>query len=120
MSNTEKVKGSLNITDEMLNELTEGLRTREDVFGKEGLFRQLQKAVLEKMLNKELDFHLSSEKQPSGPGNYRNGKGHKTVKSESGEIPLDTPRDRDGTFEPLIVPKRQRRIGILDSAIMTL
>jgi transposase-like protein len=66
MSNTEKVKESLNITDEMLNELTEGLRTQEYVFGKDGLFRQLQKAVLEKMLNKELDFHLSSEKQSSG------------------------------------------------------
>jgi transposase-like protein len=63
MSNTEKVKESLNITDEMLNELTEGLRTQEDVFGKDYLFRQLQKAVLEKMLNKELDFHLSSGKQ---------------------------------------------------------
>jgi transposase-like protein len=72
------------------------------------------------MLNKGLDFHLSYEKQSSQPGNYRNGKGHKTVKSESGEIPLDTPRDRDGTFEPLIVPKRQRRIGILDDAITAL
>jgi putative transposase len=72
------------------------------------------------MLSKGLDFHLSSEKQPSGPGNCRNGKGHKAVKPGSGEIPLDTPRDRDGTFEPLIVPKRQRRIGILDSATMTL
>jgi transposase-like protein len=120
MSNTEKVKESLNITDDMLNRLTEGLSTQEDVFGKDGLFRQLQKVVLEKMLNKELDYHLSTERQFSGPGNFRNGKGHKTVKSESGEIPLDTPRDRDGTFEPLIVPKRQRRIGILDSAIMTL
>jgi putative transposase len=101
----------------MLNELTEDPMTQEDVFGKDGLFRQLQKAVLEKMLNKELDFHLSSEKQLSGPGDYRNGKGHKRVKSESGEIPLDTPRDKDGAFERLIVPKRQRRIGVLDSAM---
>jgi putative transposase len=116
----EKVKESLNIADEMLDQLTDGLSTQEDVFGKEGLFRQLQKAVLEKMLNKELDFHLSSEKQSLQPGNCRNGKGHKTVKSESGEIPLDTPRDRDGTFEQLIVPKRQRRIGVLDNAIMAL
>jgi transposase-like protein len=120
MGNAEKVKESLNITDEMLNYLTEGLSTQEDVFGKDGLFRQLQKAVLEKMLNKELDYHLWTERQSSGPGNCRNGKGHKTVKSESGEIPLDTPRDRDGTFDPLIVPKRQRRTGVLDSAVMTL
>lgn len=120
MSNAEKVKESLNITDEMLNELTEGLSTQEDVFGKDGLFRQLQKAVLEKILNKEMDYHLSAERRSSGPGNFRNGKGHKIVKSESGEIPLDTPRDREGTFEPLIIPKRQRRTGVLDSAIMTL
>jgi len=120
MSNTDKVKESLNITDEMLDQLTEGLRTEEDVFGREGLLRQLQKRILEKMLNKELDLHLSSEKEVSGSGNFRNGKGHKTVKSGSGEIPLDTPRDRNGTFEPMIVPKRCRRIGVLDKAIMAL
>jgi putative transposase len=90
MSNVEKVKESLNITDEMLTHLTEGLSTREGLFGRDGLFRQLQKAVPEKMLNKEMDFHLSSEKQSFQPGNYRNGKGHKTVKSESGKIPPGT------------------------------
>ena len=120
MSNTDKVKESLNITDEMLDQLTEGLNTQEDVFGREGLIRQLQKRILEKMLNKELDLHLASEKQVSQYGNFRNGKGHKTVRSESGEIPLDTPRDRNGTFEPVIVPKRQRSIGALDNAIMAL
>ena len=120
MSNTDKVKESLNITDEMLDQLTEGLNTQEDVFGREGLIRQLQKRILEKMLNKELDLHLASEKQVSQYGNFRNGKGHKTVRSESGEIPLDTPRDRKGTFEPVIVPKRQRSIGVLDDAIMAL
>jgi transposase-like protein len=120
MSNVDKAKEALNITDEMLDALTEGLSTQEDVFGREGLFRQLQKAVLEKMLNKELDFHLASEKQASQHGNCRNGKGHKTVKSESGEIHIDTPRDRAGTFEPMIVPKRRRRIGVLDEAIMAL
>jgi transposase-like protein len=123
MNNIEKVKESLNITDEMLEQLTEGLHTQEDVFGKDGLFRQLQKAVIEKMLNKELDVHLSTERKEKpvyGSNNYRNGKGHKTVKSESGEISINTPRDRNGTFEPILVPKRQRRIGVLDEAIMAL
>jgi putative transposase len=120
MSNEDKVKESLNITDEMLDQLTEGLSTQEDVFGKGGLLRQLQKRILEKMLNKELDLHITTEKQSSSSGNHRNGRGHKTVKSESGEIPIDTPRDRNGTFEPMIVPKRQRRIGVLDNAIMAL
>jgi hypothetical protein len=48
MNNAEKVKESLNITDEMLTQLTEGLSTQEDLFGRDGLFRQLQKAVLDK------------------------------------------------------------------------
>jgi transposase-like protein len=120
MSNVAKVKESLNITDEMLDQLTEGLSTEEDVFGKDGLIRQLQKRILERMLNKEMELHLACERQNSEPRNYRNGKGHKTVRSESGEIPLETPRDRNGTFEPLIVPKRSRSIGILDNAIMAL
>ena len=120
MGNAEKVKESLNITDEMLDQLTEGLRTEEDVFGKEGLLRQLQKRILEHMLNKEMDIHLACEKQYPESRNFRNGKGHKTVRSESGEIPLDTPRDRNSTFEPMIIPKRCRSVGLLDGAIMTL
>ena len=120
MSNVAKVKESLNITDEVLDQLTEGLSTQEDIFGKEGLLRQLQKRLLERMLNKEMDLHLASEKEYSVSRNYRNGKGRKTVRSESGEIPLDTPRDRNSTFEPMIVPKRSRSIGLLDRAIMSL
>jgi transposase-like protein len=120
MSNVTKVKESLNITDEMLDQLTDGLSTEEDIFGKEGLLRQLQKRLLERMLNKEMDLHLTSERQYEDTRNYRNGKGHKTVRSESGEIPLDTPRDRNGTFDPMIVPKRRRSIGMLDRAIMAL
>jgi len=120
MSNVTKVKETLNITDEVLDQLIEGINTEEDVFGREGLLRQLQKRILERMLNKEMDFHLTSERQCAEPRNYRNGKGHKTVRSESGEIPLDTPRDRNGTFEPVIIPKRSRSTGVLDNVIMAL
>jgi len=120
MSNVTKVKETLNITDEVLDQLIEGINTEEDVFGREGLLRQLQKRILERMLNKEMDFHLTSERQCAEPRNYRNGKGHKTVRSESGEIPLDTPRDRNGTFDPVIIPKRSRSTGVLDNVIMAL
>ncbi|MCL2768225.1 MAG: IS256 family transposase [Synergistaceae bacterium] len=120
MSNVTKVKESPNITDEMLAQLTEGLSTEEDIFGREGLFRQLQKRILERMLNKEMELHLASERPSAGSKNYRNGKGHKTLRSDSGEIPLDTPRDRNSTFEPMIIPKRSRSIGMLDDAIMAL
>ena len=87
----------------MLDAMTEGISTQEDLFGSVGLLFQLQKKLLEKILDKELDLHLASEKQGSVYGNYWNGKGHKTVKSESGNIPIDTPRDRCGTFEPIIM-----------------
>jgi transposase-like protein len=120
MNNMARVKEELSITDEMLEQLTEGMSTQEDVFGRNGLLRQLQKRILEKMLNQELDVHLTTEKQSSQSVNHRNGKGHKIVKSESGEVSIDTPRDRAGTFEPIIVPKRQRRISVLDDAIMAL
>ena len=120
MSNVTKVKETLKITNEVLDQLIEGFNTEEDVFGREGLLRQLQKRILERMLNKEMDLHLASEKQCAESKNYRNGKGRKTVRSESGEIALDTPRDRNSTFEPVIVPKRSRSIGVLDNAIMAL
>jgi len=83
MSNVSKVKDSLGITDEMLDQLTDGLSTEEDLFGKEGLMRQLQKRILERMLNKEMDIHLTSEGQSLESRNYRNGKGHKTVRDPS-------------------------------------
>ena len=123
MNNRERAKRSLNITDEMLNQLTEGLSTQEDLFGTDGLMRQLQKALIEKMLNKELDLHLEADSNPEtgrNDGNCRNGKGKKILKSESGEIEIATPRDRNGSFEPLLVPKRQRRIGVLDDTILAL
>ena len=71
VDNREKVKGSLNITDEMLNQLTEGLSTQEDLFGRDGLMRRLQKAIIEKMLSREMDFHLDPVNNPeSGHNQY--------------------------------------------------
>jgi hypothetical protein len=63
----ERVKEELSITDEMLEQLTEGMSTQEDVFGKNGLLRQLQKRILEKMLNKEPDEHLAMENSCHSP-----------------------------------------------------
>src|SRR5690349_11014006 len=81
--------------------------------GPDGLLKQLTKTVLETALNQELTEHLGHEKhappQP-GSGNVRNGTRPKTVLTEAtGEVGIDVPRDRAGTFEPQIVRKRQRR-----------
>ena len=111
------------ITDEVLNELLKEYQKPEDLLGKNGLLKQLQKRLLEKALGAELTDHLGYEKHESAgrnSGNSRNGSGSKTLKGEFGELPLVVPRDRNGTFEPQIVGKGQRRFEGFDQAIISL
>lgn len=91
--------------------------------GKGGVVPALIRAALERGLQAELTDHLGYEKgAPEGRGapNMRNGTTHKTVASEVGDIDLDVPRDREGTFTPRLVPKRSRRLGGLDEVIVSL
>jgi putative transposase len=91
--------------------------------GEGGFLPEMIKAVLERGLAAELTDHLGYEKgDPAGRGspNSRNGSTPKTVASEVGDVALDTPRDRDGSFEPRLVPKGARRIGGLDEMIISL
>jgi putative transposase len=91
--------------------------------GEGGFLPGLIKAVLERGLAAELTDHVGYEKgDPAGrgSGNSRNGTTPKTVASEVGDIALDTPRDRAGTFEPRLVPKGARRVGGLDEQIISL
>jgi len=88
-----------------------------------GLLSQLTKRVVESALDGELDDHLGYGKHdPTGRdgGNTRNGKGGKTVLTEAGPVSLDVPRDRDGSFEPQLVKKRQRRLTGLDALVISL
>ena len=96
------------VRPEILDELLAGYERPEDMLGEEGLFRQLKKALLERALGAELSAHLGYEKGDSagrGTGNSRNGYSSKTVLTDDGELELAIPRDRIGSFEPLIVPK---------------
>src|SRR3954471_21269268 len=105
---------------ELLDELLSGYEQPEDLLGEAGLFRQLKKALLERALGAELSAHLGYEKgDPAGrgTGNSRNGTSAKTVLTEEGELDLAVPRDRNGTFEPLIVPKGARRLDGFDDRI---
>ena len=81
--------------------------------GPDGLLKQLTKTVLETALGQEMTEHLGHEKRApagNGTGNVRNGTRGKTVLTEaSGQVGIEVPRDRDGSFEPQIVKKRQRR-----------
>lgn len=107
----------------LLDELLKDCKTQEDVFGKEGLLKQLVKGVVERALEAEMTEHLGYTKNsPDGnnSGNSRNGYTKKEVLSDQGPIPLDVPRDRNGRFEPQIVAKRQRRIPGFDDKILAL
>jgi putative transposase len=111
------------ITDEMVNELLKEYKKPEDLLGKNGLLKELQKRLLEKALGAELTVHLGYGKHEvagKNSGNSRNGSSPKTMKGEFGNLPLDVPRDRNGTFEPQIIGKGQRRFEGFDQAIISL
>ncbi len=94
-----------------------------DIAGDQGLLQQMMKSVLEAALAEELTDHLGYEPgDPSGrgTGNSRNGTTSKTLLTESGPVPLETPRDRAGTFEPRIVPKGARRLDGIDKIVLGL
>src|SRR6202163_1269434 len=100
----------MEIKKEVLDELIKDYKKPEDLIGETGLLKQLTKALLERAMKAELTHHLGYGKHdPAGyhSGNSRNGTSSKTVKGEFGEMVVETPRDRNGSFEPQILPKRQ-------------
>src|ERR1700742_1129934 len=92
--------------------------------GPDGLLKQFTKTVIETALNEEMTEHLGYEKHDpagAGTGNIRNGTRAKTVLTEaSGQVQVEVPRDRAGTFEPVIVKKRQRRLNGVDEIVLSL
>ena len=108
-----------NLIDQLLVEH----KKPEDIIGENGLLKQLTKALLERALQGELTDHLGYKKHEPGKqkrGNARNGKTTKVLKGDFGEIPLETPRDRKGTFEPQIVAKGQTRFTGFDDKIVSM
>jgi putative transposase len=92
--------------EDFKKEAIKGMYAGKPLNGEKGIFAPLLKHFLEAALQGEMDSHLQESKQQGEP-NRRNGKATKRVKSLSGEFDLETSRDRTGTFEPLILPKRQ-------------
>jgi len=113
----------MEIRKELLDELIRGYEKPEDLIGEAGLLKQLTKALVERAMSAELTHHLGYEKHdPAGynSGDSRNGTTPKTVKGEFGEVLVETPRDRNGTFEPKILPKRQTRFDGFDEKIVSM
>jgi putative transposase len=117
----EHVKALL--PDAVIDELLAGARTEEEIAGSGGLLGQLTKRLVERAMEVELTDHLGYEphqEPPGGAGNTRNGSTPKRLVTESGEVQIDTPRDRAGSFDPKIVRKRQRRFEGFDDKILAL
>jgi putative transposase len=111
------------IEKELLDRLLADYKKPEDLIGETGLLKQLTKALLERALDAELTAHLGHEKHApvaTKGGNVRNGKSSKTIKGEFGKLPIEVPRDRDATFEPVILPKGQTRFTGFDDKIISL
>lgn len=119
--------------DELALELATQASSLDDL---NGAMRSLMKTALERMLDTELDVHLGrvleeaagaklnadavETDQPPGPRNRKNGSSPKTIQGDMGKLPLDIPRDRNGTFEPQLIAKHQRRLAGFDEKILAL
>jgi len=112
------------ISESLLNEVMAQLGDADiEIGGPEGALALLNQAVINRVLDDERTEHLGYEKgDPAGhgSGNSRNGTFPKTVLSEAGAIDLKIPRDRNGTFEPKVVPNGQRRLAGFDQAVLSL
>jgi putative transposase len=103
--------------EEFEKEALEGLRIGKRLEGKEGVLAPLLKRLIEAGLQGELKEHLSEDED----ANRRNGKSSKTVKTSYGKVVIETPRDRNSTFEPQVLPKRQTVLGeALDHKVISL
>ena len=121
-------KQTSNRVDELLDELLAEHQSPEEILGESGLLKQLSKRLIERALAGELNHHLQASKaggseakqSESSSAKSRNGYSKQTIRSEQGEMELSIPRDRQGDFEPVLVPKHQRRVAGLDDKIVAM
>ncbi len=111
------------ISTAVIDEMLKGYKTPGDITGPNGLLKQLTKAIVERMLESEMDHHLGYNKhsaEGNNTGNSRNGYSSKSVITDSGVLDLVVPRDRKGEFTPQIVEKGQRRFTGFDDKILSM
>ncbi len=107
----------------LIDELLKNYKTPEDFYGDGGILKQLKKAMMERVLEGEMEFHLGYKKHENSPKskNARNGKSSKTIISDDNEsIQIDIPRDRNSEFEPVIIKKHERRSNSFNDMIISL
>jgi len=111
------------LLDGMIDELIAGKRGEREILGQNGVLGELTRRMVQRALEEELTEHLgypAGQAPPGGVGNSRNGGTPKTLLTDQGPVPIDTPRDRKSRFEPQLVKKGQRRLAGLDDKIVAL
>lgn len=111
------------IRKELLDELLAEYANPDDLTGPEGLLKRLTGALVERALQTEMTDHLGYEpgaQEGQGSGNSRNGTGKKTLRTDQGNVTVEVPRDRNGTFEPKLVKKHQRSFNGFDDKILSM
>jgi putative transposase len=111
------------VEPDLIDRLLADYQKPEDLLGENGILKQPTKAIVERALQAELAIHLGHDKHEAvvnDSGNTRNGSSAKTLKSDFGALPIDIPRDRDGSFEPQLVAKHQTRWTGFDDKILSL
>jgi putative transposase len=109
--------------EQLIKQLLANYKSPEDLIGENGLLKRLTKKLVEGALGAEMTHHLGYEKHApagQGSGNSRNGASPKTLKGDFGEVVIEVPRDRNGSFEPKIVGKHQRRFTGFDDKILSM
>jgi putative transposase len=111
------------IDNELIDKLLKDYKKPEDLVGENGLLKELTKRLLERAMSAEMTEHVGYEKHDAtgnNTGNSRNGTSAKTIKGSFGTMPIEVPRDRNGTFEPQIIEKHQTRFTGFDDNIISL
>jgi putative transposase len=113
----------MTIDNEIIDNLLKDYQKPEDLMGENGLLKELTKRLLERAMAAEMTEHVGyarHEAAGNNSGNSRNGKSGKTLKGSFGTMPIEVPRDRNGTFEPQIIEKHQTRFAGFDQNIISL
>ena len=121
--NPQRLEEPMTIPDELLDSLMKDYKNPEDLIGETGLLKQLTKQLLERAMTAEMTEHLGYEKNaPTGKKtrNSRNGSYPKRIKGDFGNLDIAVPRDRDSSFEPVIIPKGQSRFTGFDDKIIAM
>lgn len=112
-----RTKKETSTADKLMDELLKDYSTPEEILGEGGLLKQLSQRLIERALKGELSYYLEQEEEER---NSRNGYSCKTIQTPQGEMTINVPRDRQSNFEPILVPKREKRIQGLDEKIIGL